>query len=301
MTVTSSVPDADPGEARRRMRRQIRPPRARESGLGVISSRSGTRPQKPANHYRNLAVNELRQIKLFLEQVGVTFYTYRYYDPLTGRWPSKDPIEERGGLNLYGFVLNAPVYCFDVSGLYASSLTGLTPAELLALGVLGGGVATIPLVVNPPSLPDINIPDIRPTPKPRPAPKPEPPPSPQPTPVPPPIPPPSPPEPDEEEPNCCKPCTPAADKEYYYSAEKGTDRTNGRHAPTPKNPNGINQVKYWIVNQIPYSDTNPKACQCFVAFSHSDDNTLVPMPGPKYHQGPPPAFSGPLLGGGKLR
>jgi hypothetical protein len=36
----------------------------------------------------------------------VTVYTYRWYDPLTGRWPSRDPIEEQGGMNLYGFVGN---------------------------------------------------------------------------------------------------------------------------------------------------------------------------------------------------
>ena len=43
-------------------------------------------------------------------------YTYRYYDPLTGRWPSRDPIEEKGGLNLYGFVGNDGVGRFDVLG-----------------------------------------------------------------------------------------------------------------------------------------------------------------------------------------
>jgi RHS repeat-associated protein len=36
----------------------------------------------------------------------VADYGYRYYDPLTGRWPSRDPIEEEGGVNLYGFVGN---------------------------------------------------------------------------------------------------------------------------------------------------------------------------------------------------
>ena len=123
------------------MRRQIRPPRARESGLGVISSRSGTRPQKPENHYRNLAVNELSQIELVLEQVGVTFYTYRYYDPLTGRWPSRDPIEEQGGANLYGFVGNDGINSIDRFGLISlpASLPGLvaggaTAAELAGMG-----------------------------------------------------------------------------------------------------------------------------------------------------------------------
>ena len=49
---------------------------------------------------------------------GVTHYGYRYYDPLTGRWPSRDPIEENGGINLYGFVGNNAVGAFDVLGLH---------------------------------------------------------------------------------------------------------------------------------------------------------------------------------------
>jgi len=48
---------------------------------------------------------------------GVLFYGYRYYDPETGRWPSRDPIEEVGGLNLYGFVGNNGVNAVDVQGL----------------------------------------------------------------------------------------------------------------------------------------------------------------------------------------
>ena len=43
-------------------------------------------------------------------------YQYRYYDPLTGRWPSRDPIGENGGVNLYGFVGNNGVDVFDVLG-----------------------------------------------------------------------------------------------------------------------------------------------------------------------------------------
>jgi hypothetical protein len=49
--------------------------------------------------------------------VHVADYLYRYYDPLTGRWPSRDPIEESGGLNLYGFVGNAVAAHVDVLGL----------------------------------------------------------------------------------------------------------------------------------------------------------------------------------------
>lgn len=44
----------------------------------------------------------------------------RYYNPNTGRWLSKDPIEEQGGANLYGFVGNDPVSRFDLLGLWGS-------------------------------------------------------------------------------------------------------------------------------------------------------------------------------------
>jgi len=46
----------------------------------------------------------------------VAYYGYRYYDPKTGRWPSRDPIEEEGGLNLYGFVGNDGLGKIDVLG-----------------------------------------------------------------------------------------------------------------------------------------------------------------------------------------
>jgi hypothetical protein len=48
--------------------------------------------------------------------VSVAYYGYRYYDPLTGRWPSRDPIEERGGVNLYGFVGNKSIFIIDMLG-----------------------------------------------------------------------------------------------------------------------------------------------------------------------------------------
>ena len=40
----------------------------------------------------------------------------RYYNPGTGRWLSRDPIEEDGGANLYGFVGNSPINAFDPDG-----------------------------------------------------------------------------------------------------------------------------------------------------------------------------------------
>jgi RHS repeat-associated protein len=47
---------------------------------------------------------------------GLVYYLFRYYSPETGRWPNRDPIEEEGGLNLYGFVRNNPVLFQDPFG-----------------------------------------------------------------------------------------------------------------------------------------------------------------------------------------
>jgi RHS repeat-associated protein len=47
---------------------------------------------------------------------GLYYYGYRWYDPITGRWPSRDPIEERGGVNLFGFVRNNPITNIDIYG-----------------------------------------------------------------------------------------------------------------------------------------------------------------------------------------
>jgi hypothetical protein len=50
------------------------------------------------------------------QATGLYYYGYRYYDPKTGKWPSRDPIEEEGGLNLYGFVGNDGLGKIDVLG-----------------------------------------------------------------------------------------------------------------------------------------------------------------------------------------
>jgi hypothetical protein len=47
------------------------------------------------------------------------YYGYRYYIPKLGRWLSRDPIGERGGNNLYGFVGNDGVNRVDAYGLWA--------------------------------------------------------------------------------------------------------------------------------------------------------------------------------------
>ncbi len=48
---------------------------------------------------------------------GLLLYLYRAYDPNLQRFISRDPIEEEGGINLYGFVGNDPVDQLDPDGL----------------------------------------------------------------------------------------------------------------------------------------------------------------------------------------
>jgi RHS repeat-associated protein len=44
-----------------------------------------------------------------------------FYDPGQQRWINRDPIQERGGLNLYGLVANNPINCIDILGLVLSN------------------------------------------------------------------------------------------------------------------------------------------------------------------------------------
>jgi RHS repeat-associated protein len=50
------------------------------------------------------------------DESDLVYYGYRYYNPSTGRWPSKDPFQEQGGLNLYAFVGNNLISQIDPDG-----------------------------------------------------------------------------------------------------------------------------------------------------------------------------------------
>ena len=49
-------------------------------------------------------------------ELGLVYYNYRHYSPTTARWLSRDPIEERCGLNLYMFCGNSGIIKFDSLG-----------------------------------------------------------------------------------------------------------------------------------------------------------------------------------------
>jgi RHS repeat-associated protein len=50
-------------------------------------------------------------------QSDLLYYGYRYYNPSIGRWLDRDPIEEKGGINLYEFVSGDPIFRIDGLGL----------------------------------------------------------------------------------------------------------------------------------------------------------------------------------------
>jgi hypothetical protein len=93
-------PDDDPPAGNIPLRPKIPPP-----------------PPKGENACNVLPLNDFCVKNALGNGMCVGDYGYRYYDPVTGRWPSRDPIEERGGVNLYAFVGNNGVNKSDVLGL----------------------------------------------------------------------------------------------------------------------------------------------------------------------------------------
>jgi RHS repeat-associated protein len=96
------------------------------------------------------------------EESGLVYYGYRWYDPVTGRWPSRDPIEERGGVNLYGMVGNGATIKLDRLGLQSGSercaecaaQTPLSQAwrpRTCCGGTLYDLYPTIPVNISPPN------------------------------------------------------------------------------------------------------------------------------------------------------
>jgi RHS repeat-associated protein len=51
------------------------------------------------------------------DETQLLYYGFRYYNPLLGRFLGRDPVSERGGLNLYGFVGNNGPNRWDLLGM----------------------------------------------------------------------------------------------------------------------------------------------------------------------------------------
>jgi RHS repeat-associated protein len=99
---------------------------------------AGNAPKSPApppkpptggNSRNTFSFNALKRDGAAPKSMGMTYYSYRWYDPVTARWPSRDPIEESGGVNLYGFVGNDGVDRIDLLGLMTPSGWGAPPGN----------------------------------------------------------------------------------------------------------------------------------------------------------------------------
>jgi RHS repeat-associated protein len=77
----------------------------RYDAFGNIIQQTGTPPS-------NYGFSTKPQEKV----TGLLYYGLRYYEPITGRWPNRDPIGEDGGMNMYGFVSNDGVGKWDYLG-----------------------------------------------------------------------------------------------------------------------------------------------------------------------------------------
>ncbi|MGC5940078.1 RHS repeat-associated core domain-containing protein, partial [Ralstonia pseudosolanacearum] len=97
---------------------------------------------------------------------GMYLTQFRAYDPGTGRWVSRDPIGEEGGINLYAYVGGNPLSNSDPRGLQAYPIPGPGPVPAPGGGVNapGGSRGSIDPVtgmpISSPSRPSINIPSV---------------------------------------------------------------------------------------------------------------------------------------------
>ena len=55
-------------------------------------------------------------------ETALVYYNFRHYSPDLGRWLSRDPIEEKGGRNLYAFVKNNSENSYDFRGRCAGNI-----------------------------------------------------------------------------------------------------------------------------------------------------------------------------------
>jgi len=82
-------------------------------------------------------------------ETGLSYYGHRYYNPSTGRWLSRDPLQEQGAVNLYGYVDNDPSDYFDTDGQARGDGPGPGPRHDPPIGPRGGGPWPLPPHIPP--------------------------------------------------------------------------------------------------------------------------------------------------------
>jgi len=103
-----------------------------------LRQRQVTAAATSANHHYGDLGSPPHAKRHFLSQTldvetGLYYYGYRYYDPVTGRWPSRDPIDENfeiGDINIYAQLSNDSVNEWDVLGLCSGSCLKVKPTKI---------------------------------------------------------------------------------------------------------------------------------------------------------------------------
>jgi RHS repeat-associated protein len=103
---------------------------------GIQARHVGSSPNKGHLYHKSNTVNELQSCSTPKKTGGVTVYDYRHYSPKTGQFLGRDPIGERGGVNLYRFVGNNSINRLDYLGKFE----------------IAGGVGASSTVVIPPGI-----------------------------------------------------------------------------------------------------------------------------------------------------
>ena len=77
--------------------------------FGAVSAGTPSGSAVPANPFQWSS-------EVYDSELDLVYYNYRHYSPADGRFLSRDPIEEEGGLNLYAFVKNNALKNVDLWG-----------------------------------------------------------------------------------------------------------------------------------------------------------------------------------------
>lgn len=94
------------------------------------------------------AINPIRWSTKYTDvESDFVYFGYRYYNPVTGRWISRDPIGEDGGTNLYEYAGNNSTQSIDPLGLCENRFKSLGEREAVISMVKGkkritGGLTT---------------------------------------------------------------------------------------------------------------------------------------------------------------
>ena len=222
---------------------------------------------RPSERSRALPRRRARKSICYDSELDLVYYNYRHYSPALGRWLSRDPIEEQGGLNLYAFVGNVPTSFVDNQGGFAVAIGGVIGGSFLVPGLIGIGigaavVVSAGIVVIGSAIIIDRIIDSLPKTETHP----------------------------EEEaktsddaipitqcPPCpdrkkrCAPCNPPVDTVMYRH-----DTTGRPHYVPETGKRELPHYNNYVVYQVPYKEGNPRSCECRY---REIDATLVPLAG----------------------